>query len=84
MAKRKIPYPCQESNPSHPAHSLVDILIELPWLPMHTYAENYLNAKYSRRQRRGYINLSKNLAIRMTTFNSNIYLNKKKKPYCQL
>jgi hypothetical protein len=26
MVERKIPCPCQKSNPSHPAHSLVAIL----------------------------------------------------------
>jgi len=29
MVKTEIPCPCWESNPSHPAHSLVTILTEL-------------------------------------------------------
>jgi hypothetical protein len=29
VVKRKNPWPCQESNTSHPAHSLVTILMEL-------------------------------------------------------
>jgi hypothetical protein len=32
VAKRKSPYPCQESNPGCPAHSLVTILTELSQL----------------------------------------------------
>jgi hypothetical protein len=32
VAKRKNPYPCQESNPSCPAHNLVTIPTELLWL----------------------------------------------------
>jgi hypothetical protein len=28
VVKRKIPVPCRESNPSHPAHSLVTIFIK--------------------------------------------------------
>jgi hypothetical protein len=33
VARRKIPSPCLELNPGHPAHSLVAILTELPQLP---------------------------------------------------
>jgi hypothetical protein len=33
MAKRKIPCPCQQSNPGHPTHTQGTILTELSWLP---------------------------------------------------
>jgi hypothetical protein len=32
VEKRKDPCTCQESNPSHLAHSLITILMELSWL----------------------------------------------------
>jgi len=32
VARRKIPSPCWESNPSHLAHSLDSVLTELSWL----------------------------------------------------
>jgi len=31
VARRKYPSPCQQVNPSSPAHSLVTTLTELPW-----------------------------------------------------
>jgi hypothetical protein len=41
LVKRKNFCPYHESNPSHPVHSSVTILTELPWLQKDEESENF-------------------------------------------